>query len=90
MGMIGDLATLAVPHVQGDSERAGWDLTGITPGFDKEMTATGVVKGVDEAAYAKALLPDEELMRPRAKNLALRRQALFDLRYPGKVVEEDA
>jgi len=65
----------------------GWQLIGITPGFDREMIEPGVVKRVYEAVYAKVLVP-EELLRPRAKDLTPGAKALFDLLYPGQCVEQ--
>ena len=62
------LGTLRHPHMQATFERMGWELIGITPGFDREVVAPGVVKRVYEAVYAKVLVP-EELLRPRAQDL---------------------
>ena len=51
IGMIYGMATLKIPHVQSPFERLGWQIIGITPGFDREMVAPGVVKRVFEVVY---------------------------------------
>ena len=86
MGMVYGLATLKYPHMQATFERMGWQLIGITPGFDREVIAPGVVKRVYEAIYAKVLVPSE-LLRPRAQDLTPAAKALFDLLYPGQCLE---
>jgi hypothetical protein len=87
MGMVYGLATLKYPHMQATFERMGWQLIGITPGFDREVIAPGVVKRVYEALYAKVLVPDE-LLCPRAQDMTPAAKALFDLLYPGQCVEQ--
>jgi hypothetical protein len=84
MGMIYGLATLKVPHVQRVFETLGWQLIGITPGYDREMVAPGVVKRVYEAIYAKVLVADARLLRPSARNLTERTRAFFRLLFPRK------
>jgi hypothetical protein len=84
MGMIYGLATLKVPHVQRVFEALGWQLIGITPGYDREMVAPGVVKRVYEAIYAKVLVADARLLRPSARNLTERTRAFFRLLFPRK------
>lgn len=86
-GMVYALATLSVPSVQASAESLGWDLIGITPGFDREMTAPGTVRRVYEAVYAKVLVPQGEPMLPKATNLTPRTRALFELLFPGKLNE---
>jgi len=81
-GFIYGLATLKVPHMQLALERAGYQLLGFAPGYDREMVAPGVVKRVYEAYYAKVLVPDEDLLRPDPKNLSPRARALFDVLFP--------
>jgi hypothetical protein len=78
MGFIYGMATLKTPHVQRAFERAGWQLIGITPGYDREMVAPGVVKRVYEAVYTKVLVADDDLLRPQRQNLTPRTQAFFD------------
>jgi len=90
MGMIYGLATLKYPHMQNTFERMGWQLVGITPGFDREVIAPGNVKRVYEAIYAKVLVAAEDLLRPRADDLTPSVQALFDLLYPGQCVKQSA
>ncbi|HEY3178407.1 MAG TPA: hypothetical protein VGL25_05955 [Casimicrobiaceae bacterium] len=82
MGMIYGMATLKVPHVQRAFETLGWQLIGITPGYDREMIAPGVVKRVYEAVYAKVLVAETHLLRPRARNLTGRTRAFFRLLFP--------
>ena len=86
MGMVYGLGTLKYPHMQATFERMGWQLIGITPGFDQEVVAPGVVKRVYEALYAKVLVP-EQLLRPRAQNLTPGVKALFDRLFPGQCLE---
>jgi len=86
MGMVYGLATLKYPQMQASFERLGWQLIGITPGFDREVVEPGVVKRVYEAVYAKVLVP-EELLRPRAQDLTPGVKALFDLLFPGQCRE---
>ena len=75
-GFIYGLATLKIPNMQLALERAGYQLLGFAPGYDREMVAPGVVKRVYEAFYAKILVPDEELLRPDPKNLTPKAKAL--------------
>jgi hypothetical protein len=88
MGMVYGLATLKYPHMQATFERLGWQLIGITPGFDKEVIAPGVVKRVYEVVYAKVLVPADELLRPSARDMTPAAKALFDLLYPGRCLEQ--
>ena len=81
-GFIYGLATLKIPNMQLALERAGYQLLGFAPGYDREMVAPGVVKRVDEAFYAKVLVPDEDLLRPDPKNLSPKAKALFDVLFP--------
>jgi len=81
-GFIYGLATLKVPHMQLALERAGYQLLGFAPGYDREMVAPGVVKRVYEAFYAKVLVPDEDLLRPDPGNLSPKAKALFDVLFP--------
>ena len=78
LGLAYGMATLKAPHAQRAFERAGWQLIGITPGFDREMVAPGVVKRVYEALYTKVLVNDAGLLHPQRQNLTQRTQALFD------------
>lgn len=84
MGMIYGMATLKVPYVQQAFEALGWQLIGITPGYDREMVAPGVVKRVYEAVYAKVLVAETRLLRPRARNLTERTKTFFRLLFPRK------
>jgi len=86
MGMVYGLATLNHPLMQATFERMGWQLIGITPGFDKEVVAPGVVKRVYEAIYAKVLV-SEELLRPRVENLTPAVKEMFDLLFPSQCLE---
>jgi hypothetical protein len=82
-GLIYGMATLKAPHMQRALEAAGWQLIGITPGYDREMVAPGIVKRVYEAMYAKVLVPDASLLRPEPQNLTARTRAFFDFVFPG-------
>ena len=81
-GFIYGLATLKIPHMQLALERAGYQLLGFAPGYDREMVAPGIVKRVYEAFYAKVLVPDEELLRPDPRNLSPKARALFEHLFP--------
>jgi len=78
MGFIFGMATLKHPYAQLAFERAGWQLVGITPGYDRELVAPGVVKRVYEAVYAKVLEAAAGLQHPQRQNLTPRTQAFFD------------
>jgi GNAT superfamily N-acetyltransferase len=81
-GFIYSLATLKIPNMQLALERAGYQLLGFAPGYDREMVAPGVVKRVYEAFYAKVLVPDTDLLRPDPNNLSPRARALFEVLFP--------
>lgn len=88
LGMVYGLATLRYPQMQATFERLGWQLIGITPGFDQEIVAPGVVKRVYEAVYAKVLVAEDELLPPRTQDLTPSAKALFDLLYPGRCIDD--
>jgi GNAT superfamily N-acetyltransferase len=81
-GFVYGMATLKIPNMQLALERAGYQLLGFVPGYDREEVAPGVVKRVFEAVYAKVLVPEEELLRPDPKNLSPKARALFELMFP--------
>jgi hypothetical protein len=81
-GFVYGITTLKIPHMQLAFERAGFQIIGFTPGYDREIVAPGVVKRVYEAVYAKVLVPDEDLLRPDPKNLTPKVKALFELLFP--------
>jgi GNAT superfamily N-acetyltransferase len=81
-GFIYGMATLKIPNMQLALERAGYQLLGFTPGYDREVVAPGIVKRVYEAVYAKVLVTDEELLRPDPANLSPKAKALFDVLFP--------
>ena len=81
-GFVYGLATLKVPSMQLALERAGYQLLGFVPGYDREVVAPGLVKRVYEAVYAKVLVPDEELLRPDPKNLSPKARAMFAVLFP--------
>jgi hypothetical protein len=85
-GLVYGMATLKYPHMQRALESAGWQLIGITPGYDREMIAPGIVKRVYEAMYAKVLDPDTSLLRPEPQNLTARAREFFDFVFPGEGV----
>jgi len=77
------MATLKNPYMQLALERAGYQLLGFTPGYDRELVESGVVKRVYEAVFAKVLVAEHALRRPDPKNLTPKTKALFDLLFPG-------
>jgi len=83
MGLIYGMATMKVPYVQRAFERLGWQLIGITPGYDREMVAPGVVKRVFEAVYAKVLGGDVGLLPPNPRNLTQKTRAFLRILFPG-------
>ena len=81
-GFIYTLATMKMPQMQLALERAGYQLIGFMPGYDREEVAPGVVKRVYEAGYAKRLAPAEEFLRPEDKNMTPSVKRLFDIIFP--------
>jgi hypothetical protein len=81
-GFIYGLATMKMPQMQLALERAGYQLIGFMPGYDREEVSPGVVKRVFEAAYAKRLAPAEEFLRPEDKNMSPNAKRLFDIIFP--------
>jgi hypothetical protein len=81
MGFAYGMATLKHPYAQLAFERAGWQLVGIAPGYDRELIAPEVVKRVYEAVYAKVF--GDDLLRPVPHNLTPRTQALFSSLFTG-------
>lgn len=81
-GFIYTLATLKVASMQLALERAGYQLLGIAPGYDRELVAPGVVKRVYEAWYAKVLVPENELLRPDPAKMTPKTRELFQLLFP--------
>jgi hypothetical protein len=90
MGMVYSLATLKVAHMQTGFEKAGWQLIGIIPGFDRELVGPGSVKRVFEAIYVKVLVTSSEFVLPTATGMTPMTKALFDLLYPGQLGEAAA
>jgi hypothetical protein len=81
-GFIYTLATMKMPQMQLALERAGYQLIGFMPGYDREEVSPGVVKRVFEAGYAKRLAPAEEFLRPEDKNMTPNVKRLFDIIFP--------
>jgi len=52
------------------------------------MVASGVGKRVYEAIYAKVLVTERNLLRPRMQNLTERTRAFFRLLFPRKRLEQ--
>jgi hypothetical protein len=63
-GFIYTLATMKMPQMRLALERAGYQLIGFMPGYDRKEVSPGVVKRVYEARYAKRLAPAEEFCGP--------------------------
>lgn len=81
-GFIYTLATMKVPFMQMALERAGYQILGFMPGYDREEVADGVVKRVYEAGYGKRLAPAEEFLRPDVRNMTPTAKRLFDILFP--------
>ncbi|MCY7289003.1 MAG: hypothetical protein LH624_12305 [Cryobacterium sp.] len=90
MGMVYSLATLKVPHMQTGFEKAGWQLIGIIPGFDRELVGPDQVKRVFEAIYVKVLVTTSEFVVPTRDAMTPTTRALFDLLYPGHRADAEA
>ena len=82
MGMVYGLATLKAPNMQVSFERAGWQLIGIIPGFDRELIGPGQVKRVFEAIYVKVLVAENEFLRPSVAGMTPITNALCNFLYP--------
>ena len=82
-GLIYGMATLKAPYMQRALEAAGWQLIGITPGYDRELVAPGIVKRVFEAVYAKVLVSEGKLLHPEPQNLTTKTRAFFDFLFAG-------
>lgn len=82
------MATLKMPHVQIALEQAGYKLLGFTPGYDREVVGGGEVKRVFEAVYAKLLVEDSAILRPRPENLTRKTRALFEMMFPASAPSE--
>jgi hypothetical protein len=76
------MATLKIPNMRLALERAGYQLLGFAPGYDREVVAVGVVKRVYEAVFARVLVPDHGLLRPAPKTLTPKTGAPFALLFP--------
>ncbi|MCC6197025.1 MAG: hypothetical protein IT518_21430 [Burkholderiales bacterium] len=63
-------------------EKAGFQLIGFTSGYDRELVASGVVKRVYQAVYAKLLAPENKVLRPDPKNMTVRTKALYEILFP--------
>jgi hypothetical protein len=78
LGMVYSLATLKTPAMQRAFEQAGWQLIGIMPGFDREVTAPGVVRRVYEAIYVRLLAPPDEILPPSDEGMRPATRELFE------------
>jgi hypothetical protein len=76
-GLIYGKATLKGPFAQRAYERAGWQLIGIEPGYDREIVESGAVKRVFEAVYAKVLAREAVTLLPRLGDLTPNTVALY-------------
>jgi hypothetical protein len=76
------MATLKTPQMQVALERAGYQLLGFAPGYDREVVAGGEVKRVVEAVYAKVLVNPDAILWPDPENLTPRALALFETMFP--------
>ena len=82
MGLVYGMATLKIPQIQEAFERLDWQLIGITPGYDRELVAPGVVKRVYEAVYAKVLVRNGGLLHPEFRNMTERTKRFFRMLFP--------
>ena len=82
MGLVYGMATLKVPQIQQAFETRKWQLIGITPGYDREMVAPGVIKRVYEAVYAKVLVRSSGLLHPELRNMTDKTRAFFRMLFP--------
>ena len=87
MGMVYSLATLKVPHMQVGFEKAGWQLIGVIPGFDRELVGPGQVKRVFEAIYVKVLATESDFLRPDVQGMTPATRALFGHLFPNQLKE---
>lgn len=87
MGMVYSLATLKVPHMQVGFEKAGWQLIGVIPGFDRELVGPGEVKRVFEAIYVKVLATESDFLHPDAQGMTPATRALFGHLFPNQLKE---
>ena len=87
MGLAYGMATLTAPHAQRAFERAGWRLIGITPGYDQEIVAPGVVRRVYEAVYTKVLVDEASLLRPERHNLTPETLGLLQHLFPEQALD---
>jgi hypothetical protein len=85
MGMVYSLATLKVPHMQVGFEKAGWQLIGIIPGFDRELIQPGEVKRVFEAIYVKVLVTERDFLWPKLAGMTPATGALFKHLFPRQI-----
>ena len=90
MGMVYSLATLKLPHMQVGFEKAGWQLIGIMPGFDRELVHEGEVKRVFEAIYVKVLVTEQHFLRPSSEGMTPATRSLFKHLYPGQLAGTEA
>jgi hypothetical protein len=90
MGMVYSLATLKVPHMQVGFEKAGWQLIGIIPGFDRERVKQDDIKRVFEAIYVKVLVTEQDFLRPSSEGMTPATRALFKHLYPGQLLGTEA
>jgi hypothetical protein len=82
MGFVYGMATLRNPYVQQAFEKAGWQLLGIMPGYDRELIAPNTVKRVYEAIYARVLVAGPGLQCPDRRNLTPLTRSLYDCVFP--------
>lgn len=71
-------ATLKTRHQQVIAERAGYQLVGIVPGYDRDMVRPGEVKRVFEAIYARLLVSEDEVLIPAAEHMTSRTKEVWE------------
>jgi len=79
--------TLKAPHQQTAAEKAGFQIVGIVPAFDRDMVAPGQVRRVYEAIYAKPLVDDKSVFYPPTGALTQQTQVLWNFLFKNRMEE---
>lgn len=78
-------SSLRVPQLQKIAERAGFQLVGIIPAFDRDMVAPATIRRVFEGIYAQILTADlSGILPPPADALIPSSRALWDHLFSGR------
>jgi RimJ/RimL family protein N-acetyltransferase len=74
-------ATLSHPFSQKTLEKAGYQLVGIVPAYDRDEVAPGDARHVYEALYAKTLVGPEGIVTPCRENMTPETRRLWDFLF---------